>query len=376
MPEPVPVLPDTLVLPEKTLFGRGTFRSLLTEGLRFGTRGVLVYGRSLEPDGAVAGVIESAPASLALIPYRHAGGEPTLAQVAELLGIARCHRADWIAGIGGGSILDLAKAAAALFRGSRSVQAYHDGAPIENAGITFLAVPTTAGTGSEATINAVLTNPDTGAKKSIRDIGMMARVVILDPELIAACPPAVIAASGMDALTQAVEAFISRKATWLSERLALQGLSLIAANLETVFNEPHASQADALLTGSYLTGIALSFARLGVVHGIAHPLGALYRVPHGLVCAACLPHAIELNRSAVAEKYRIMSDAVGGDLLQQVRDLSQRLRIVAPFAGRELREKDRIIRETLASGSTHANPRAITAADVEWLLDRLFTGHS
>jgi alcohol dehydrogenase class IV len=177
----------------------------------------------------------------------------------------------------------------------------------------------------------------------------------------------------MDALTQAIEAFTSRKATWLSDQLALQGVALISAHLETVFHDPLAPQTEALLTGSYLAGVALSFARLGVVHGLAHPLGTLYHVPHGLVCAACLPHALELNRDAFGDKYRIMSETVGSDLITRVGDLSRNLHIVSPFTGRAVRQKEKIINETLASGSTHANPKSIIRADLEWILDRLFS---
>jgi alcohol dehydrogenase class IV len=310
---------------------------------------------------------------MTVLPFRHQGEEPTLIEVSTLIEAAHQHGAEWIAGVGGGSVLDLGKAAAALFHATHPVSDYHDGRAIEQPGIVFLAAPTTAGTGSEATLNSVLTNTVTGAKKSIRDIGMMARVVILDPDLIASCPPQVIASAGMDALTQAIEAFTSRKATWLSDRLAQQGLALISAHLEAVHRDPDAPQAEALLTGSYLAGVALSFARLGIVHGLAHPLGTLYHVPHGLVCAACLPHALELNRDAFGDKYRIMSETVGTDLITRVGDLSRNLGIVSPFAGREVLEKEKMIAETLASGSTQANPRSITRADLEWILDRLFS---
>lgn len=373
MPDKPPCLPDTLVLPEKTLLGRGKILTLLPECARFGHRGILLHGAALTSGRILNDLLDRAPPGLAVLPFRHLGEEPTLTEVTTLIEAARHHGAEWIAGVGGGSVLDLGKAAAALFHAAHPVSDYHDGRAIETPGITFLAAPTTAGTGSEATLNSVLTHTATGAKKSIRDIGMMARVVILDPDLMATCPPQVIAAAGMDALTQAIEAFTSRKATWLSDQLALQGVALISTHLEAVYRDSRAAQAEALLTGSYLAGVALSFARLGVVHGLAHPLGTLYHVPHGLVCAACLPHALELNREAFKDKYRIMSETVGIDLITRVRDLSHKLGIVSPFTGREVRERERMISETLASGSTQANPKSITRADVEWMLNRLFS---
>ena len=367
-----PILPGTLVLPEKTISGHGTLSCLFRECRRFGARGVVLYGAALEHRGQLNALMATAPDGMALRTVRHRGDEPTLRQVSDLIDIARQHQAEWIAAIGGGSIMDLAKAATALIHAPHPPAHYHDGGALPDAGLVYVAVPTTAGTGSEATPNSVLTNEATGAKKSIRAPGMMARVVILDPDLLATCPPAVVAASGMDALTQAIEAYTSLNATWLSDALALQSVRLIASHLEEVYHAPDSPGAEPLLTGSYLGGVALSFARLGVVHGLAHPLGALYHVPHGAVCATCLPHTVELNRAAFGTKYDNLSQAVGGDLLEFIRGLMLRLNMASPFRGMALREKELIIRETLASGSTKANPKPITRADVEWLLERLF----
>jgi alcohol dehydrogenase class IV len=368
----VRIVPDPLILPEKTLSGAGKVVALMPECARFGRRGVLVHGRALDDAGLREHLLAETPHGASVLPWRHAGGEPTLAQVAELLAAARRHGAEWIAAVGGGSVLDLGKAAAGLFRAGHAPVHYHDGGALEADGIPFAAVPTTAGTGAEATVNAVLTNEATGSKKSIRDPRLMARLVILDPALLAGCPRAVLAASGMDAFTQAMESFTSRHAGWLSDQLALKGLELVARNLEAVHSDPAEPGAADLLLGSYLAGLALSMARLGVVHGVAHPLGSIYHVPHGLVCAVCLPHAVELNREAFGAKYTAMSTAVGGDLLARTRALLDALGIASPFAGQPLREREAILRETLASGSTAANPKPIAGEDVEWLLARLF----
>ena len=372
MPECPTILPDTLVFPEKTITGRGTRFSLFQECRRFGLRGLVVYGAALEHQGKLAALLATSPDDMAIRTCRHHGDEPTLQQVASLVQVARDHQADWIAGIGGGSIMDLAKAAAALAYAPHPPAYYHDGVPLPEAGLTFIAGPTTAGTGAEATLNAVLTNEISGTKKSIRAAGMMARLVILDPDLLAPCPTAVIAASGMDALTQAIEAYTSRNATWLSDTLALQAAKLIATHLEPVYQDATSPDAGPLLVGSYLAGVALSFARLGVVHGLAHPLGSLYHLPHGVVCAACLPHAIELNRDAYASKYDHLSSALDGDLLETILKLMGRLNLTSPLQGLPLREAELIIQETLASGSTKANPKFITRADVEWMLERVF----
>jgi len=371
---PEDIFPDTFILPEKTIHGRGAISGLLPECSRFGKRGALLHGKALDTSTALAAIMGRKPNGTEVLTLRHQGGEPTLAQMSELLEQTRDFQAQWIAGIGGGSVLDLSKAVSALINTTHPPSYYHDGGPIEQPGIPFIAAPTTAGTGSEATLNSVITNEATGIKKSIRDNSMMAKVVILDPALMATCPPAVIAASGMDALTQAIEAFTSRQATWISDAYALKGIHLIAANLTAVYRDPSAEQADTLLTGSYLAGMALSLARLGVVHGIAHPLGSLYHVPHGIVCAACLPLAVELNREAFGSKYARMSEAACGDLLDRVNTLMADMDFKSPFVGKPLTHKERIIDETLASGSTKANPKPITRQDVEWMLTRLFAG--
>ena len=372
MPESALTLPASLVLPEKTVSGRGTLYSLAPESRRFGTRGIILHGRALESGDRLARLLATFGPASGVIPVRHQGGEPTLDQVSELSRLVRHHRAEWVAGIGGGSILDLAKAGAALAHAPHPPDRYHDGKVIEGPGLVFLAVPTTAGTGAEATMNSVLTHSATGIKKSIRSPSMMARLVILDPELLSDCPAPVIAASGLDALTQAIESYTSRHATWLSDTLALRSATLIARTLAPVFRNPLSAEADDLLTGSYLAGVALSFSRLGVVHGLAHPLGSLYGLPHGVVCAACLPHALALNRDAFGAKYADLEHVLGGDPVTQVESLLTRLGLSSPFTGKPLRDPERIIAETLSSGSTAANPKPIVRADVEWLLERLF----
>jgi alcohol dehydrogenase class IV len=366
------VLPKELILPPRTLFRKGAVLELLRECRAFGKRGVLVHGRSLAGKGVLQSISKSSPDDVELKCWQHTGGEPTLGQLEDLLSFARQHRTDWIAGVGGGSVIDLAKACAGLVDSSLPVAAYHDGAPLVPSRIPFLAVPTTAGTGSEATIVCVLTNSKTGVKKSFRHPSLMARLVILDPDLLAGSPKQVIAHSGMDAFTQAVESYVSTGASWFTDQLCLKALSLISSSIEAVFKDPGDPRAADLLMGSYLAGLALSNARLGIVHGLAHPLGARYHVAHGLACAACLPDAIEFNREAMGEKYGRIGEAIGGDLLQETGKLNRVLVIHSPFPGRDLKDVDKIIEETLASGSTAANPRKVTAVDVERLLKKLF----
>jgi alcohol dehydrogenase class IV len=366
-------LPDTLNLPPCTRLRQGSVLELAKQGALFGARGLLVHGRSLEQNGMCRRITDAAPATVRLATWMHPGGEPTLDHLESLLEAARSVRVDWIAAVGGGSVMDVAKAAAGLYHATRPVREYHDGAEVEPSRIPFLAAPTTAGTGSEATAVCVLTNTATGVKKSFRHASFMARLVILDPDLLTGCPREVTAASGMDAFTQAVESFVSNRSTWITEVLSLRAITLIAHSLDAVFNGARDRQSD-LLVGSYVAGIALSNARLGLVHGLAHPLGARYHAAHGLACAACLAPVLEFNRAAIGGKYDEMSRAAGVDLADLIKRWWTAFGLESPFAGRPMADREGIIRETMESGSTAANPRPVTPADVERLLDVLVRG--
>ena len=366
------ILPPRMDLPSTTLTGKGVAVELISHCAGFGSRGVVVHGGAVHRSGILDRVLSSAPHGARVVPFLFQGSEPCLHHVEELLTVLRETGADWVAGIGGGSVLDLAKAGAGLAKADRPVRDYHDGVPIDTKGIVFAAVPTTAGTGSEATRVSVLTNMETGVKKSFRADSMMARLVILDPTLLAGSPPSVIANAGMDALTQGSESYIGSGASRVSEGLALQGVELVFNNLVRAYESGGERGAEPLLVGSYLTGIAFSLSRLGVVHGLAHPLGARYHVPHGQVCALCLPHAIRFNRGAMGTKYAMLSRIVEGDLLERVEGLLRRFEIRNVFAGAAVQEPVSLVKEVLDSGSTAHNPRTVTPGDVEALLAEVF----
>lgn len=219
----------------------------------------------------------------------------------------------------------------------------------------------------------VLTNARTGVKKSFRDPSMAARLVILDPTLLASCPPQTMAASGMDALVQAIESFFSRGATAFTDHLALDAARLINdALVAGVRNPADPSAASELMQGSFLAGCALSNARLGLVHGLAHPLGVRFHAAHGLVCGVCMPAVLRFNREAVGEKYDRLAKGMGCDPAARIEVLLRKLDLRSPFPGQKLQEVDALIDETMASGSTAANPRPVTRADVTAIISELF----
>ncbi len=365
-------LPASLLFPMRLLSGAGKVVDLLRECAAFGERGVLVHGGSLVTGATLDRILAAQPDGTAVDTWQHPGGEPTLAQVDALRGALGRHSADWVAAVGGGSVMDVAKAAAGLRDAPLPARVYHDGEPIPPSNVAYIAVPTTAGTGSEATMVSVLTNAHTGVKKSIRHPSHTARLVILDPDLLKSCPPALIAASGMDAFTQAVESYLSRNASWLTDALALKAVEDISASIETVFNGGDGTSRETLLRGSSLAGLALSNARLGLVHGLAHPLGARFRLPHGLVCATCLPYVLRYNREVCHDKYARLEALLGTDIEQRASALNKTMGIINPFAGQKLDNRDGVITETLASGSTKANPRAVDNAAANDILDLLF----
>lgn len=365
------VLSNPLVLPPDTRFEEGVSLRLLEHGAFLGMRGLLVCGGSLVRSGRLDPILERRVQGQEAHVWVHPGGEPTLRHVEALRDAARGYAPDWVAAVGGGSVLDVAKAAAGLIGAPLCIRDYHDGATIPASRMPFIAVPTTAGTGSEATAVSVLTNEDTGIKKSIRHPSHVARLVLLDSELLAGCPPEVIAASGMDALTQAIESFCSRGAVWFTDMLCCKAIVLLRDSLEAAFNGER-DRFPELLSGSYLAGLALANARLGLVHGLAHPLGARYRAPHGLVCAVCLPHVLAFNRECIPDRYAQLGTLLGDDPERCAMSLLARLRLASPFAGKPAPDFDAVIEETLASGSTRANPRPVRPADVATLLERLF----
>lgn len=366
------MLPSLLLLPARTLAGDGALARLPQEAGAFGRRGMIVHGRALAAGGRLEALLAGFPADGAPGLWRHTGGEPTLEQVEALRAELRRLRPDWVAAVGGGSVVDLAKAAAGLRDAPAAAADYQAGAPIPPAVTPFIAVPTTAGTGSEATVVAVLTDTRANLKRSIRHPSFMPRLVLLDPTLLHDCPRPVLAASGMDALTQAYESYVSRHATPFTRALSELALQAIATSLPAMYDGDRAA-AGPLLQGSYLAGLALSHARLGIVHGLAHPLGARWHAPHGLVCACCLPAALRYNAAATGAARRRLRLLLGRDLEELVAELMAHCALVSPFKGQPLRDCEGILREALApAGSAAANPRHVTEEDAMALLREIF----
>jgi alcohol dehydrogenase class IV len=297
--------------PPKIAFGWGSLSQLPAEAARLGRRPLVVTGRALRASGALDAILAALEAR-DLAPRTHEGvpAEPGLDALQACMDAAG--DADSVIAIGGGSVLDIAKGAAALAGSGRTAREYFEGAPVPDTGRPLIALPTTSGTGSEVTWVSVLVDKETRRKASIRGPGMMPAVAIVDPELTVTCPPTVTAYSGMDAFVQAVESFTSTGANAMTDALSLRAAQLTAAWLDTAVREPANREArEAMALGSMMAGMALNTSRLGLVHGLAHPLGAVTGAAHGLLCGLLMPPVMRFNRDVAASKYALLAEALG-----------------------------------------------------------------
>lgn len=373
----LPGVPFTFQAPPRIIFGWGKRGELPAETARLGQRPLVVAGRSLRAAGQLEPLLAGLRAG-GLQPLLHEGvpAEPGLDDLQACMDAATA--CDCVVAVGGGSVLDIAKGAAALAGTGHSAREYFDGVPVPASGRPLVALPTTSGTGSEVTWVCVLVDRAARRKASIRGGAMMPAVALVDPELTVSCPPAVTACSGLDAYVQAVEAFVSTGANPLTDALALEAARLAASHLETAVSEPRNRVArEGMALASTMAGLALNTSRLGLVHGLAHPLGALTGAAHGLLCGLLLPAVVRFNAEAAAAKYARLAEELGLTpprayptaaaevLARHAEGLLQRLQLPTRLGTLGLRAEDldRVAEETLPSGSTRANPRPVSLED-------------
>ena len=285
----------------RIVFGPGTLDELGPLARSLGRRALLVTGRAPERASAVRERL--AAASVDDVTFAVAG-EPTIEDVRRGAALARRAELDLVVACGGGSALDAGKAIAALVVNPGDPLDYLEvvgrGRPLERPPLPFVAIPTTAGTGSEVTRNAVLSSPEHRAKASLRHPSLLARAALIDPELLSGLPPRVVAASGLDAFTQLVEPFVSLRANALVDGLCREGIARSARSLRRAFagELSQAVRVD-LALASLFGGLALANAGLGAVHGIAGPVGGMFDAPHGAACAALLAAVVRANVQAL-----------------------------------------------------------------------------
>jgi alcohol dehydrogenase class IV len=376
------VAPFEFATATRIVFGQGSIRSLSSLAQPLGTRALVVTGaNSSRARNALAGIEAS---------YFSFAGEPALATVRE--GVKAARDCQFVIGFGGGSALDAAKAIAALAPNSGEPLDYLEvighGRPLEHAPLPFLMVPTTAGTGAEVTRNAVLGSPEHAVKASLRSPLLVARAALVDPDLTLDVPAAITASTGLDTLTQLIEPFVSRRANALTDLFCLEGMRRAADALPKVFRNGQDRDArSAMAYASLLSGLSLSNAGLGIVHGFAGPLGGLLKAPHGALCAAVLPHGMAMNiralrerapDSAALDKYRRLARLLLGDLLAEpedavrwVSDLCRSLGISSLRSyGLEPSGISDLVAKVAAASSTKANPLQLTTNELAEIAER------
>ena len=286
-------------------FGSGAIGKLPAIAASYGKSLVLVTGqRAFVESAAGAGLLASLKAQGCSWQHLRVAGEPSPQFVDNAVAMLRAAKIDVVIGIGGGSALDAAKAIAGLLRPGNSVMDHLEGVgrerPFRGPATPFIAVPTTAGTGSEATKNAVLSvQGEGGFKKSFRDEALVAEWALVDPDLLATCPPELIAADGMDAFTQLLESFVSTGANPMTDALARSGMMAVKDSLLSLHREQSAAAREKMAYASLMSGLCLAQTGLGAVHGLASPLGAFFPIPHGVVCGTLAAAATAVNIEAM-----------------------------------------------------------------------------
>ena len=305
---------NRIVLNETSYFGKGAIQEIAKEVKARGCRKVVVC---TDPDLLKFQVATLVTAVLdnAAIPYAVYSGikaNPTIQNVQE--GVAFCQKegADLIVAVGGGSAIDTSKAIAVILTNPEfaDVRSLEGASPTKNKALPIIAVSTTSGTAAEVTINYVITDVEKNRKFVCADPHDIPVVAIVDPDMSMGMPKGLCASTGMDALTHAIEGYITKAAWELTDMMHLKAIEIIAKNLrQSVAGDPKAREE--MSVGQYIAGMGFSNVGLGIVHSMAHPLSAMYDAPHGVACATILPYVLEYNADATGDRYKQIAAAMG-----------------------------------------------------------------
>ena len=305
---------NRFILNETSYHGAGAISAIADEAVRRGFKKALVCS---DPDLIKFGVTKKVTdvmdaANLAYEIYSDIKANPTIENVQNGVAAYKAAGADYIVAIGGGSSMDTAKGIGIVIANPEfaDIRSLEGVAPTKNKSVPIFAVPTTAGTAAEVTINYVITDAEKNRKMVCVDVNDIPVVAFVDPDMMSTMPKGLTAATGMDALTHAIEGYITAGAWELSDMFHLKAIEIIARSLRAAVNNEPAGRTDMAL-GQYVAGMGFSNVGLGIVHSMAHPLGALYDTPHGIANAIILPTVMEYNAEATGEKYREIARAMG-----------------------------------------------------------------
>jgi alcohol dehydrogenase class IV len=371
----------------RIVFGAGAVREVAPAARAMGSRALLVTGRSPARTASMRDGLEAA--GVPCTAFR-AEGEPTVDFVRCGTQLARDEQCDLVIAAGGGSAIDAGKAIAALLANGGDPLDYLEvvgqGRPLTCPSAPFIAVPTTAGSGSEVTRNSVLASPKHRVKASLRSPHMLPRMAVVDPELTLVLPPEITASTGLDALTQLIEPYVSIRANAMTDMFCIEGIRRVARALIRACEDGLNLDARSdMAMASLLGGLCLANAGLGAVHGFAAPIGGMFDAPHGAVCAALLPHVMETNvralraRAAGSEALRRYdtvarlltgrADACAEGGIEWARRTCEQLRIPALGAyGIRPDHVPAIVENAARASSMKANPIVLTPEELSQAL--------
>lgn len=367
----------------RIVFGPGTLREVDSLAAEMGRHPLVITGRRNDRAAPLMDALEKRKMEVTRFQVMT---EPTIDMALDAVQKARQAGCDLVIGIGGGSVIDTGKVAAALITNSGQLMDYLEiignAQPLECPAAPYIAIPTTAGTGSEVTRNAVLDSPQDRVKVSMRSPFMLPDLAVVDPELTISLPPSITATTGLDALTQLMEAFVSSHANAMTDGICREGLHRAAESLLRVYKNGSDRKArEDMCLASLFSGFALANAKLGAVHGIAGPLGGMVSGAHGAICASLLPYVLEMNMkalcerkadSAALERYNELaciltqrSNASAKDAIAWVKKLCQTLRVESlAQLGMNKAHLPAVVAKSQNSSSMQGNPIRLTADEL------------
>lgn len=372
----------TYEMPTRIIYGIGSVTMIGDEVAGFGVKKILITtDKGVKNAGVLDPVIKSLEkAGIEYIIYDKVRADSGVDIVSEATELAKKNGCELIMGIGGGSSMDTAKAVAVMVNNPGSILDYAGLDKMKNKPLPIVAIPTTAGTGSEVTVWAVISDKENNIKTGIGSMMMMPDVAICDPGLTISLPPNVTAATGMDALTHAIESYVNTATQPISEAMAEKSIKLIADNLRlAVANGENIKARDGMLMGSLIAALAFNETRLGIAHAWSSPLGAYYPVSHGVANAILLPNVMEFNLIGAPEKFARIAELMGENItgltameaarksVEAVRNLMIDINI--PLHFKEVIDIDeemipRIAEDAIKSGNNLVNPRRPNIEDL------------
>jgi alcohol dehydrogenase class IV len=377
-------------LPTEIIYGWGAFDSLAEVLQKKGHKNILLVTTGLRKAGIMPGLKQQlSDAGIKYEFFTDVEPDPSIETVEKGVAVLKEQGATAIVAIGGGSSIDAAKMISIIATNGGKVNDYEGLGKIKKPGLPLVAIPTTAGSGSEVTTFAVITDKEREFKMAIGGPEVAPSIAIVDPKLTVTVPAGLTASTGMDALTHALESYVSRTANFLTEAWSLEAIRLVGEYLRRavlVGDDPEAR--DGMMLASLLGGACFSNARLGNVHAMAHPLGGIFHIPHGMANAVLLPYVIKYNALATPHKFVRVAEALGEDVYglphregalkaaEAVAKLSEDIGIPTNLkdVGADESAMDKLVEDTMKSGNVFVNPRKTSSEDIRKIYEDAFAG--